>query len=359
MTNTEKLLSARKLPELLKFENGEAVNAENWEDRRNEILDILRREEYGYAPPAPEYVKYEILSESTDFAGKAFKREVRLTMPTDKGEFSFNVVESVPNGSKEGKKYPVFVLVNFRDAVPDKYYPVEDIVDAGFASVRIYYNDIAFDGEDGFSGGIAAHYDREKYNWGKIGMWAWSASRVFDYLEQVDWAELEKVAVIGHSRLGKTALWCAANDTRFALCCANDSGCSGDAITRDKKGEHIDKITERFPYWFCDNYKKYAGKEEMLPFDQHFLVAAICPRRVALGSAVLDEWADPDSQYLSACAASEAWRLCGGSGFVHPERLPKVGDFFTDGDVAFHLRDHAHFLSNEDWRHYFEIMKAL
>lgn len=356
MSNIEKLLLERELPEILKFADGSAVTPERWEERREEILEILCREEYGYAPPAPEYVRWKCKDERVDLAGKAKIRTVELSFPTDKGDFSFDVIESVPIKANADNKCPTFVLVNFRPEVPDKYLPAEDIIDAGCAVVRIYYNDIAFDGEDNFEGGLAACYDREKYNWGKIGMWAWSASRVYDYLEQVDWAELSNVAVIGHSRLGKTALWCAANDTRFALACVNDSGCSGDAITRDKKGERVAQITKRFPYWFCEEYKKYADSEHTMPFDQHFLVAAVCPRRVALGAAVLDEWADPDSQYLSACAASEAWELLGKNGFVHPDRLPKVGDFFNSGNVAYHLRDYAHFLSTEDWRNYLKLI---
>lgn len=357
--NVKKLLSERRLPELLRFSDGSPVTPEGWESRREEILDILRREEYGHMPPPPPYVKYQILNERTECAGKAVFRNVRLTVPTDGGDLSFDVVETVPVGAGKDARVPTFVFLNFRPDVPDKYFPTEDVIDSGAAAVRIYYNDIAFDGDDGFERGLAALYDRSVYGWGKIGMWAWSASRVFDYLEMTDWADTARVASVGHSRLGKTALWCAANDTRFALACANDSGCSGDAITRDKKGERVANITKVFPYWFCDGYKKYADREHDMPFDQHFLIAAICPRRVALGAAMLDEWADPDSQYLSACAASAAWEMLGKRGFVHPDRLPVIGDSFDGGDVAYHLRDHAHYFSNEDWRHYLAIMKTL
>ena len=350
-------LEARKLPDVMKFADGTPVTADNWEERREEILDILRREEYGYAPPAPAYVKVEKNGEpKKDYAGKGMLQYLKFTVPTDKGEFTYPVAQVTPTKLPESGKVPVFVLVNFRPEVPDKYMPVEDIIDAGCAVLRIYYNDVAFDGNDNFEGGIASHFDRTKYTWGKIGMWAWSASRVFDYLETTEWADLNRVAVIGHSRLGKTALWCAANDTRFALACVNNSGCSGDAITRDKKGERVAQITKNFPYWFCENYKKYINNEHGMPFDQHFLVAAVCPRKVAIGTALEDEWADPESQYLSACAASPVWEVNGGTGFIHPDRLPVPGDFFHSGDVAFHLRAGAHYLSTEDWRRYFDLI---
>jgi len=357
MAYIKALLKERELPDVMKFADGTPVTCDNWEKRREEILDILRREEYGYAPPAPEYVKVENDGkEVRSFAGKALIQHLKFTVPTDKGEFSYPVAQVIPTKRPESGKVPVFVLVNFTPGLPDRSFPLEDVIDAGCAIMRIYYNDVAFDGQDNFEGGIASHFDRTKYTWGKIGMWAWSASRVFDYLETVDWADLSRVAVIGHSRLGKTALWCAANDTRFSLACVNDSGCSGDAITRDKKGERVAQITKNFPYWFCENYKKYVNNEHGMPFDQHFLVAAVCPRRIALGAAIDDEWADPESQYLSACAASPVWEVTGGSGLIHPDRLPEPGDFFNRGDVSFHLRAGAHGLSTEDWKRYVTLI---
>ncbi len=357
MNYVKKLLAERRLPQIMKFADGRAVTEDNWEERRREILDILRREEYGYSPPAPAYVKVEKDGEEKrSFAGKALIQQLKFTVPTDKGEFTYPVAQILPIKRPEGGKLPIFVLVNFTAGLPDRSFPVEDVIDAGCGVLRIYYNDVAFDGEDNFEGGIASHFDRAKYNWGKIGMWAWAASRARDYLETVDWADYSRIAVAGHSRLGKTALWCAANDTRFTLACVNDSGCSGDAITRDKKGERVAQITRNFPYWFCENYKKYANNEYEMPFDQHFLVAAVCPRRVALGAAIDDEWADPESQYLSACAASSVWEMMGGRGLIHPDRLPVPGDFFGCGDISYHLRAGAHGFSTEDWKRYFTLI---
>ena len=143
------------------------------------------------------------------------------------------------------------------------------------------------------------------------------------------------------------------------MACANDSGCSGDAITRNKKGEHIADITRNFPFWFCDNYKKYVNKEDELPFDQHFLVGAIAPRRVSLGAAVDDEWADPDSQYLSACAASKAWEMLGETGLEHPDRLPRPEEYFEGGKLCYHLRNGAHFYSRTDWLVYIDAIKNI
>lgn len=354
------LLKERNLPELLKTGDGsDVVTADAWEKRRNEILSVLESEIYGIAPEAPGKIRVESAdgkNKYSDFAGKAVVHQLKISFDTDMGEFTFPVVEAVP---KSGKKVPVFVLINFREDFPDRYCPVEEIIDNGCAVVRIYYNDITYDGEDGFTSGLPAMYDRNKYTWGKLRMWAWAASRVMDYLRTAEYADPDRIAVTGHSRLGKASLICAAFDTRFRYCCANNSGCSGDAITRGKKGEHIKDITKSFPFWFCGNYKKYADKEETLPFDQHFLVAAIAPRRVSLGAAAEDEWADPDSQYLSACAASDAWKLLGKKGFVHPDRLPAVGDCFDEGEISYHLRPGSHFYSRTDWLEYLKAIKII
>ena len=350
MGTVDTLIKKRELPELLRFEDGSPVTRAGWEKRRAELVEILCREVYGVAPPAPDEVTVtEVKRKEKDYAGKGRTRELTLSFDTDKGEFAFPVTEVVPT---DGENVPMFVMLNFRPDVPDRYLPVEEILDAGCGFIRIYYNDVAFDGEDHFEGGLAAMYDREKYNWGKIRMWAFAASRVMDYLQTADYADKRRIAVVGHSRLGKTALLTAATDPRFALACANNSGCAGDAITRQKEGEHVKEIYKRFPYWFCEKYGTYAEKEDQMPFDQHFLVAAIAPRRVALGAALEDVWADPASQYLSAVAASPAWTLLGKKGFVHPDRMPVSGDCFDAGHVAYHLREGTHFLSRTDWRRY-------
>ncbi len=357
MSNISNILAERKLPEILRFSDGREVTSDNWEERRLEMLDVLSREVYGYAPPAPANVDVKVIkTEKRQYAGKGDVNQLNFTVPTEKGDFSFPVTEIVPYGKTD---CPTFIMLNFRADVPDKYLPVEEILDGGCAVLRIYYNDIAFDGEDGFSGGIASMFDREKYNWGKLRMWAWAASRVMDYLQTSDYADKKRIAVVGHSRLGKTALICAAYDTRFAMACANDSGCSGDAITRMKAGERVKEIYAHFPFWFCENYQKYVGKEQEMPFDQHFLVAAIAPRTVHLGSAEEDIWADPMSQYLSACAASEAWNLLGKVGFVHPDRLPTPCDVYSSGDIRFHLRTGTHFFSRVDWGYYIRSINSI
>ena len=148
---------------------------------------------------------------------------------------------------------------------------------------------------------------------------------------------------------GKTALVTGATDERFAMAHSNDSGCSGAAITRGKVGESTAKICEVFPYWFCENYKKYADNEDAMPFDQHYLIASIAPRKAYVASAIEDTWADPSHEMLACVAASETYENAGLTGFVCEDRLPETGDRFHEGNIGYHLRAGTHYFGREDW----------
>ncbi len=172
----------------------------------------------------------------------------------------------------------------------------------------------------------------------------------------MDAIDKRRIAVAGHSRLGKTALWCAAQDERFAAVFSNDSGCSGAAITRGKVGEQIQNITEVFPYWFCSNYAKYANHEDEMPFDQHQLLACIAPRLLYVASAAEDEWADPYSEYLACVAASTAYQLLGQKGLVLSGQAYAPGLCLQGGSIGYHLRAGTHFLSRDDWQMFISFL---
>ena len=272
---------------------------------------------------------------------------VEIAFDTPGGEFMFPVTMLVP---KKPGRHPAFVQVAFRPDVPDKYLPAEEIIDNGFAVANFFYKDVTDDSAK--ADGIAALYPRdEKTGWGKIGMWAFAASRVMDYLETRADIDISRVCMSGHSRLGKTALWCAAQDERFAMVVSNDSGCSGASISRGKIGETIDAITdpERFDYWFCGNYRAWAGREYEAPFDQHMLLALIAPRRLYVSSAVEDEWADPTGEFLGCAAADEAWKLLRCPGLIAPDALPQTDVPLHAGGIGYHVRTGGHFFSRTDW----------
>lgn len=369
-------------PELMRMPDGTPVTqAAQWPARRRELLKTMEENIYGVTPAAPASVTGTVTKEETKVcAGHAKLQYIHLSFdaPLGTAEFPFHLF--VPT---DGKKHPVFVLLNFRPDVYDMYYPAEEIIDNGYALAVIDYQAVASDDND-FTNGIAAKFPRTgaKNEWGKIGMWAYAASRVIDYLETREECDASHVAVIGHSRLGKTALWCGAQDERVLLSCSNDSGCAGAAYEHCKHegAETVKRIYTTFPFWFCPQYAEYIDDEPMpqphytyqpdqmmvnprhgekLPFDQHFLIAACAPRFVAVGSASRDDWADQHSEKLSCIGASPAWQLFGRPGYIGPEAPCEIGDNFDEGDVAYHLRHGVHFLSRADWLAYMAFFKRL
>lgn len=327
--------------------------------KKSDIIELLLREEYGFLPPAPDSVSAEVESHDHGFcAGKADLERIRLICDAPFGRFSFPVSLICPTGKKGPA--PCFIHINFRDAVPDEYLPAEELVDNGYAVLYFCYSDVTSDDgnfQDGLAGLIYPEGRTSGSQCGKIGLWAWAVSRVMDYALTLPQLDHSRISVVGHSRLGKTALLAGALDGRFYCAFSNDSGCSGAALSRENKGERIQDICTNFPFWFCENYKKYAGHEENLPFDQHFLLAANAPHRVYVCSAGEDQWADPEKEYLSCVAADGYFRKQGLSGFVHPDRFPVPGDFFGEGHIGYHLRPGTHYLSREDWQHFIRYLK--
>ncbi len=288
-----------------------------------------------------------MLSESAEYAGKAIQKNLLISFETEKGVFSFPAALIKPAGAAAPR---VLVHLCFQKEIPNKYIPAEEIIDEGYALAVIYYKDVTSDDGD-MENGLAGRFEwRGNAAWGKIGMWACAASRLIDFLIDSGMAGEGRLAVVGHSRLGKTALWCGARDERISLVVSNDSGCSGAALSRGKSGESIEDITRVFPFWFCGNYRNFAGREGDMPFDQHFLLAAAAPRRVYVASAEDDAWADPKSEFLCALAAGEAYEALGLRGLVTEDRFPKAGEALHGGHIAYHMRKGTHFLSREDWQ---------
>lgn len=252
------------------------------------------------------------------------------------------------------------MLLNFRPLIPDIYCPAEEILDNGFALAVVCYTDITADDGD-WGSGLCGHYPRKHPDTdpGKLVFWAYAASRALDVLTLRPEVDARNIAVIGHSRLGKAALLCGAQDTRIRFTCANDAGCGGDALEQTKHpgAEDYAAMARSFPYWFCGNRSRYIDHPEERPYDQHFLLGAIAPRFAAVSSASLDRWADPYSQQLCCAAASPAWKLHGLRGFVGTESPAAVGAAYPEGHVAYHLRGGLHYLSRQDWLFYMDFVR--
>ena len=332
----------RALPDLFP----EGMMAADFPAWRESTLAAYAAHCFGTTPPPVPVSAVVEADREDDWAGKAEHRRVRLTLHLEKGEFAFPLHLVLPKGRE---KAPCALYISFTPYATAGYQPIEEIVDHGYALAVFCYEDVTRDNGD-FSDGLAAFFPRQGADApGKIGLWAYAAMRALDYLLTVPEIDGGRVFVMGHSRLGKTALWAAAQDARFAAAVSNDSGCSGAAVTRGKKGETVRDITERFPYWFCEAYARYAGREAALPFEQHQLLACIAPRPLYVSSASEDEWADPASEFLALALSAPAWKLLGREALPEDAALPSAGGRVVRGAQGYHLRPGTHYLSRYDW----------
>lgn len=323
---------------------------------REEMLDILQREEYGYLPPSPEKISFSEMpfpGRAPHLAGQAVCKRVKIAMTLGGRDFSFPVNVIMP--CAEGV-YPFFVAPTFEKAPLNLYLPIADIIENGFAVLSFCYEDVTKDNSDftdGLAGVIYADKERGESDPSKIALWAWACHRVLDYAETVDKLDMKGACVCGHSRLGKTALLAGATDPRFAFVHSNCSGYGGAASTGGVLGETNMPAVSR---WFAYSYAKYECARTV-DFDQHYLLALIAPRYLSVTSAYEDTWANPESEFLTALAATPAYEACGVKGLVTADVLPKPGDDLSDGNIRYAYRLGTHYFDRSDWLGLMQFVK--
>jgi hypothetical protein len=393
---TEAKVGTYTLPDPLKSSDGQPVtDSDAWMTRRRpQIVKLYEENQFGRAPGRPKDMSFDVFDKGTAaFDGKAVRRQVTVYFSADKSGPQMDLLIYLPAGAT--KPAPLLLNVSFvanNVAVDDpgvkvgrrwdprekKRVPatqpsrfgrlnVTNILSQGFGVATVNYSDIDPDALGAISAGVRALYlktgqtEPAPDEWGSIAAWAWGLSRALDYLETDPGVDAKRVALFGVSRLGKTVLWTAAADQRFALVIASCSGEGGAALSRRNYGETIKHLVEptRYPYQFCANYAKYADNVAEFPVDGHMLISLIAPRPVLLQTGNTDRWSDPKGEFLAAVAAGPVYKLLGKQGLDTDTEIlggpqANVPILHT---VGYFMHTGGHGSLPTDWDQYFAFMR--
>jgi hypothetical protein len=389
----ESRVPAYTLPDALRFNDGSPVRCpEAWRRRRGELLELFAAHVYGTTPTLVATPRFDLVEEGTDaLGGRAVRRQVRITVAVGTRSLSMDLLLYLPRGASAHQRVPVFLGLNFDGnhtvaadpaiRLPRRWthagdgkaapqaadtargraaaaWPVETILARGYGLATMYYGDIEPDDPHGFADGVrglfAAATAAGSGTWGALAAWALGLRWACTYLRGDPGVDPARVAVMGHSRLGKAALWAAAQDEGFALVVSNNSGCGGAALFRREFGESVARINDAFPHWFCPAFRQYDDREQELPVDQHMLLALMAPRPLYVASAQDDLWADPRGEFLAALGATPVYRLLGHEGLATRE-MPPAGRPVPHGRIGYHLRPGGHGVTMYDWECFLEF----
>ncbi len=377
-----------QLPDPLVCIDGRAVvDAEMWRVvRRPEILSVFETQVYGSIPSFQTHLRFELTGSTPNaLDGLATRKEIRIRLFEEEDAPWIDLLLFVPN--KRKGPAPVFLGLNYgNQAVHDSptiaasrnahgkrgehahRWPLELLLKRGYAIASFHGGDIELDRHgsgcrfttDGWLKGVRYRIlkqsriiERTDDQWGSISIWAWGLSRALDYLQTDPMIDGKRVAVFGHSRTGKTALWAGARDERFALVISNNSGQGGAALARRRYGESVAASYSGSGIWYCRNYNHYGYNESALPVDAHLLIASIAPRPVYVASAEQDRWSDPRGEFLAAKHADPVYRLLGKTG-LGIEGLPDVNNPVGDS-IGYHIRSGEHEITPYDWKQYLDF----
>lgn len=348
------------LPDPLVCNDGERVTTkEEWENvRRPELMNIITTYMYGRTPQLQHALIWRVDTiDNKALEGKAIRKIITLQLTDKQGGPVLHLQLYVPRKTKV--PIPLFLGLSFVSnnkisTAPE--WQLQKLLNHGYGLATFLYTEVCPDKPDyrAWNEGLMPWYYRKGQTkpdpdqWGSIALWAWCASRAMDYLQADPLVDSQHVALIGHSRLGKVALWAGATDKRFKIVFLVNSGCCGAALSRRKIGETPTSINSVMPTWFDGNYKQFSDREEMMPFDQHSVIALIAPRPVYIASAEQDRWSDQKGEFLGGKGAEPVYALYGESG-IGTDTMPPVDIPYNQGWIAYHIRKGPHAVLEYDW----------
>jgi len=378
------------LPELMvKLDGTEVRDVTTWQERRKEIIRLFEDNVYGRSPGAPANMKIVAGKVYKEFLNnKATLKEVQIVVSDSPHAPQIHVLIIVPNARV--KPVPAFAALNFNgnhsihpdpaislstawmrpnaegqvnnratEASRGKYesrWPIELIISRGYALITAYYGDLDPDFDDGFKNGVQPFFYKEGQTrpapdeWAALAAWSWGLMRIMDYVQSDADIDARRVAAVGHSRLGKAALWASAMDERIAIAISNNSGKGGASLWRRQYGESILRANTLEPHRFCANFTRFSKAPETLPVDAHMLLAMIAPRPVYVASATEDHLADPKGEFLAAKAAEPVYALYNLAG-LNADAIPQP-DTPIGSHIGYHLRTGKHALTEYDWKQF-------
>ena len=389
------------LPDLMRTTNGKQVNSRaDWAGRRAELLTLFADNVYGRTPSQTVKLRFQTLSvEPSALNGLAVRKQVSIFFIDYPQLPPIQILLYVPKGAQ--KPSPVFMGLNFcgnhcvstepdiplstqwvstgdggvslnnratekARGMQERRWPLATILKRGYALATAYYGDIEPDHPTGWRTGIRSVLgDTARYGdsqaqaseWGAIGAWAWGMSRIMDYLQTDPSIDAKRVVLMGHSRIGKAALWAGAQDERFAAVVSNESGEGGAALARRWYGETVERLNTSFPHWFTGRYRTYNQNVAGLPVDQHEFLALIAPRPLYVASADGDQWSDPKGEFMGALAAEPAYKLFGKMG-LGTVSFPGVNQPVGQ-TIRYHNRTGKHDVTDYDWAQYLKFADEL
>ena len=379
------------LPDPLLSKTNDRITSKDWETHRLELIRTLSEHQFGFSPTEKASLSWKIVEEGLMNDGLTKRQQIVVQLKTASASIDIDLIVCSPvnklqcgaflglnfqgNHSIDDDKairIPTSWMRNNPEAgVTDnrasekgrgqqsRRWPIREINERGFVVATAYYGDIDPDFDDGFKNGVHSLFPSHKPGidhldrWGSIAGWSWGLSRLLDVLVELPSVDPTKVAVVGHSRLGKASLWAGATDPRFSVVISNNSGCGGAALERRNFGETVAIINTSFPHWFCGNFKKYNKNEKELPHDAHTLISVIAPRPVYIASATEDTWADPKGEYLSGLYATPVYQMLGYEGLSSPN--PPAPEVSVGGRIGYHSRIGPHDILSYDWHRFMDF----